>query len=258
MDQPSNSPNSAGLPQALVKLGMLLALGMSVAAFVFGMQAKHIGAGKQNISVKGLAEKPVKADSAEWNIGVRTEGATFAEALAKLRKGRAVLDQFLLKQAFDAADLREATEDVEPNMVEVETANGRTHQVQKGYAASQVITVSSKDLGKVETAHKAALQLAAEGHPVLYAKPKYLVSSLEVIKMSLIGAATENAQKRAEEFAKHGNVKVGSMRSASQGAFYILPVGTELESQDYGGTYDKSTMDKIARVVVTIDYNIEH
>ncbi len=257
MNQPSHSPAAAALPQALVKLGVLLALGMSVAAFVFGMQAKQIGAGKQNISVKGLAEKPVKADSGEWSIGVRTEGATFAEALAKMRKGRAVLDQFLVKQGFDAANVKEAVEDVAPNMVQVETANGRTHQVQKGYVASQEVIVSSKDLGKVELAHKAALQLAAEGHPVVYEKPKYLVSSLEAIKMSLIGAATENAQKRAEEFAKHGNVKVGSMRSASQGAFYILPVGTELESQDYGGTYDKSTMDKTARVVVTIDYNIE-
>ena len=75
--------------------------------------------------------------------------------------------------------------------------------------------------------------------------------------MSLIGAATQNAQKRAEEFAKNGNTKVGAMRSASQGAFYILPVGTEQDSQDYGGTYDKSTMDKVARVVVTIDYNLE-
>lgn len=257
----NQAPNSltpaAGLPQALVKLGVLLALGMSVAAFVFGMQAKNIGAGKQNISVKGLAEKPVKADSAEWSIGVRTEGATFAEALAKMRKGRAVLDQFLAKQGFDAANLKETVEDVGPNMVEVETASGRTRQVQKGYAASQEIIVSAKDLGKVELAHKAALQLAAEGLPVVYAKPKYLVSNLEAIKMSLIGAATENAQKRAEEFAKHGNAKVGAMRSASQGAFYILPVGTELESQDYGGTYDKSTMDKTARVVVTIDYNID-
>lgn len=66
MNQPTNSSSTtAGLPQALVKLGVLLALGMCVAAFVFGMQAKQIGASKQNISVKGLAEKPVKADSAE-------------------------------------------------------------------------------------------------------------------------------------------------------------------------------------------------
>lgn len=257
MTQAQTTLPSPGLPQALVKLGVLLALGMSLAAFVLGMQTKHIGSGKQSISVKGLAEKPVKADNAEWRIGVRTHGASFAEALAKLRKDRLVLDEFLTKQGFDQGNLKEAVEGVEPNMVEEETASGRTHRVQRGFVASQEITVSAKELAKIEAAHKAALQLAADGHPVFYAKPNYLVSNLEDIKMSLIGAATQNAQRRAEEFAKNGNTKVGAMRSASQGAFYILPVGTELESQDYGGTYDKSTMDKIARVVVTIDYNLE-
>jgi hypothetical protein len=69
--------------------------------------------------------------------------------------------------------------------------------------------------------------------------------------------ATRNARTRADEFAKNGGVTVGSMRSASQGAFYILAPGSTAESSEYGGIYDKSTVNKIARVVVTIDYNIE-
>jgi len=95
---------------------------------------------------------------------------------------------------------------------------------------------------------------------VHYEDPAFLVSNLEDIKMSLIGAATQNAQRRADEFAKNGNVTVGAMRSASQGAFYILPAGASVDSSDYGygGTYDKTTIAKTARVVVTIDYNIEH
>lgn len=76
--------------------------------------------------------------------------------------------------------------------------------------------------------------------------------------MSLIGAATQNAKERAEEFAKHGGVTVGPMRAASQGSFYILPAGAETDVYDYGGSYDKSTIDKKARVVVTIEYAIEH
>jgi hypothetical protein len=47
------------------------------------------------------------------------------------------------------------------------------------------------------------------------------------------------------------------MRSASQGAFYILPPNASTDSSEYGGVYDKSTVDKKARVVVTIDYSIE-
>ena len=74
--------------------------------------------------------------------------------------------------------------------------------------------------------------------------------------MSLIGAAMQNSRVWATEFA-NGDVKVGPMRSASQGAFYILPAGANSDVSDWGGTYDKSTVDKIARVVVTVDYRID-
>ena len=48
------------------------------------------------------------------------------------------------------------------------------------------------------------------------------------------------------------------MKSAQQGAFYILPVGGSDDSDSqYGGVYDKSTVAKVARVVVTVVYNIE-
>ena len=74
--------------------------------------------------------------------------------------------------------------------------------------------------------------------------------------MSLIAAATQNARKRAEEFVKQDHLQVGPMRSASQGAFYILAPGGENDNDDYGGTYDKTTVNKIAKVVVTIVYSI--
>jgi hypothetical protein len=243
--------------QARIIAGFLLATGMAAAAFVLGVQVKHIGSGRQSISVKGLAEKPVKADTAEWTIGIRVYGATFAATLARLREERPVLDRFLERQGFNKIDLRESDESVDPNMEQEETASGRTRQVQKGFVASQAVVVTAKDLGKFETTNRAALQFEAEGHPVYYSQPLYLVSNLEEVKMSLIGAATQNARKRAEEFAKNGGVKVGPMRSATQGAFYILPPGADVEANEYGGTYDKSTAEKIARVVVTIEYNID-
>lgn len=246
-----------GIGRALVVLGVLLALGMSVAAFLLGSQTRHIGSGRQSITVKGLAERPVQADRAEWRIGIQVHGQTFAETLARLRKERPVLSNFLAQQGFEAGALKDSAESVSPNMVEEELPNGRYRTIQKGYNGSQEVVVNTRDLDRATVAAKAALQLEADGAPVFYSGPLYLVSDLEAVKMSLIGAATQNAQKRAEEFAKNGNVRVGAMRSASQGAFYILSPDASVEATDYGGIYDKSTIDKIARVVVTIEYNIE-
>jgi hypothetical protein len=245
------------LPRALVIVGVVLALGMSAAAFIFGVQAKHIGASKQSIAVKGLAEKAVTADLAEWSINTEVKGATFAEALKQLRSSVPVTKQFLINQGFAAELIKEESEQVVAHMEEEEGREGRVRYVQKGYRAGQSITVTTKELDKVLAASKALVQFQADGHPVSAQPPMFMVSNLEDIKMSLIGAATQNAQKRAEEFAKHGNTKVGAMRFASQGAFYILPAGASQEINDYGGTYDKSTIDKTARVVVTIEYNID-
>jgi uncharacterized protein len=245
------------ISSALIVLGVLIALGLSAGGFLLGVQVKRIGAGKQSISVKGLAEKSIQADYAEWMTSVRTDGETFAAALNELRDQRPLLDQFLAQQGFDKESMRVGPEDVSPRMVEEKRADNRFVEVQKGFVAKQEIVITSKDLAKVQTASRAILDIEAKAQSIFHSQPLFLVSNLEIIKMSLIGAATLNAQKRAEELARNGSVKVGVMRSASQGAFYILQAGASIESGDYGGAYDKTTIDKLARVVVTIEYNID-
>jgi uncharacterized protein len=242
---------------AMTILGILLAIGMSSAAFILGVQAKKAASGQQSITVKGLAVKDVQADNAEWTVTISVNQPTFSEALNKLRAERPALDAFLVKEGLEKTGWQEGSESVTAHMETIYLPQGGTKTEQQGYDASQAITVTTKDLAKIEAANKNFLALQAEGRPVTASTPLYLVSGLEDIKMSLIAAATENAKKRAEEFVKQDKVKVGVMRSASQGAFYILAPGGNSDTDDYGGTYDKTTIKKQAKVVVTIVYNIE-
>ncbi len=246
-----------GFLNAMTILGLLLAIGMASAAFILGVQAKRAVMGQQSITVKGLAEKPIKADAAEWTINIAVVDETQAGALQAVAKTRQVVNAFLENQGFEKEAWNVDVETISPHYEE-EYMNERYRQVQKGYEAYQNVRVVSTDLVKVEAANKAFLQLRAENQPVVAYPPNYLVSNLEEIKMSLISEATKNARSRATEFVKQDGVSVGVMKSASQGAFYILPVGNNNDSDNhYGGVYDKSTIDKIARVVVTIVYNIE-
>jgi uncharacterized protein len=241
---------------AMAVLGILLALGMSSAAFILGVQAKKAASGQQSITVKGLAVKDVQADNAEWTVTISVNEPTFAEALNKLRAERPALNAFLIKEGLDKSGWQEGSEAVTAHMVTTYLPQGGTKTEQQGYDANQSVIVATKDLVKIEAANKNFLALQAEGHPVTASSPLYLVSNLEDIKMSLIAAATQNARKRAEEFVKQDKVTVGLMRSASQGAFYILAAGGNSETDDYGGVYDKATIKKLAKVVVTIVYNI--
>jgi hypothetical protein len=236
---------------------IVFSIALVVAAAVLGHQVKQVGGGRETISVKGLAEKPVKADRAEWRVQIQVKGDTIAAALDKLRKERPQLDAFLARAGFPKDALTESNESVEPNYEQVEGRNGNMHSVQQGHVARQSVTIDSTDLPKILAASRAIVQYEAEGHPVSYGEPQYLVSNLEEVKMSLIAAAMENSRARAGEFAKSGDVEVGRMRSASQGAFYILAAGGDQDVSDWGGAYDKSTVDKVARVVVTVDYAID-
>lgn len=236
---------------------IIFSIALVISAAILGYQVKQVGGGRETISVKGLAEKPIKADRAEWTVRLQVKGATIAEALGKLRKERPALDQFLAGAGFDAASIAESNEASEPNYEQVEGRNGNMRSVQEGHVARQSITINTADIGKIIAAAKGIVQFEADGHPVSFGEPQFLVSNLEEVKMSLIAAAMQNSRARAGEFAKNGDVKVGRMRSASQGAFYILAAGADQDVSDWGGAYDKSTVDKIARVVVTVDYSID-
>jgi len=251
MDTPG-SLRSSGLFSAVV-----LALGAVAAAAILGGDFRNIGSGRQTISVKGLAEKRVRADRAEWTVTVAVKGATFPDTLGRIRKELPELRKFLEAQGLGGAALQEGSESIAANMEQEEGPAGHFRNVQKGFNGSQGIVVTVDNFDLVTKARKAIVQYKADGHSVEYGDPQYLVSNLEEVKMSLIGAATRDARARAEEFAKNGGVKAGRMRSASQGAFNILAPGTGSDSNEYGGTYDKSTIDKIASVVVTIEYAIE-
>ena len=242
--------------KAMTILGLLLALGMASAAFILGVQAKRAVSGQRSITVKGLAEKPIQADSADWTIQVSVYGRTQATALQSASTTRRVVEAFLTKQDFEKSAWTVDVETIEPHYVELYDPNYR--RVQQGYEAHQNIRVVSSDLAKIKTANKAILQLRADNQPIIAHSPKYLVSNLEDIKMSLIADATKNARRRAIEFVKQDGATVGVMKSAKQGTFSILALGGNGDGDNsYGGVYDKSTIDKTARVVVTIVYNIE-
>jgi len=89
---------------------IVFSIALVIAAAVLGYQVKQVGGGRESISVKGLAEKPIKADRAEWTVSLQVQGATIAEALTKLRKERPALDQFLSTAGFNAEALTESNE----------------------------------------------------------------------------------------------------------------------------------------------------
>lgn len=237
---------------SLLGLGLSIACGLIISSGVIGYTVNRISTNKQSVVVKGLSEKPVKADQAQWTITVRGDGTTLPDAMATLRTNRPEVMAFFREKGFPENAVTAGRETFYP-IFRVDGKGNETREVE-GYVATQSLTLDSTEVERIEQAAGQIVALQEKGLPLDVGNPEYLVSTLEKVKMSLIADATRNAHDRATEFARSGDVQVGTMRSASQGAFYILPARGTRSDDEYGGTYDKTTIDKVARVVVTVEY----
>lgn len=254
---PTTNPALNKNSLAFLLFGFVLATGLVLAAFVLGHQFKNL---KQSgtITVKGLAEAPYKADLAQMRLGVSAWGADYAAALQQGKSDFKALQQFVASKGFPTAEQHATPISVEPYYEDYIDENGQSRSRQNGYKAVQNLSISSKELNKITSMLSLIQNYRINHESVTFDNPQYLLSDLEKIKHDLIGKATEDANKRAAEFAKTGNAEVGVMRSASQGSFNILNANNpESDDSEYGGTYDKDGVDKLVRLVVTIDYAIE-
>ncbi|MDO4430959.1 MAG: SIMPL domain-containing protein [Lonepinella koalarum] len=241
----------------LAIFGFILAIGLMASAFILGHQFKNLRQ-TGSITVKGVAEADYKSAFGTWKISVSGWGKTYAEALKDNQVQLNLAVKFLKEQGF-TADEREITDiDVHEYMEEYEDNKGNMRSRQNGYASSRAIILSTKDLAKLQKGMTQIQHLRAENQYIDFSSPDYYLDDLQTIKRELISKATQDAYVRAEEFAKTSHVKVGILKSASQGAFDIkADRPSDVDSSDYGGEYDTSTIKKKVRLVVTIEYAID-
>ena len=233
-------------------LGAALAFGVIAAS---GEVAGAVRSMRQanTIRVKGVGMAPVSADQAWWTGTVTARAATLPEAFQKLESSTGALQAFVTAGGI-------AEKDVDIDSVRTTAEYGRdaegnvTNQVE-GYTLRQSVTVWSSDVKQVERLAMRATDLIRDGHEVSSGSPRYLVSTIEALKLQLIEQGTANARERAALLVDGSGGRLGALVSASQGAFDIVCAGSA--EFDGNGSYDTSCIDKEARVVVTLEYAVD-
>ena len=233
-------------------LGAALAFGFIAAS---GEVAGAVRSMRQanTIRVKGVGMAPVSADQAWWTGTVTARAATLPEAFQKLESSTGALRAFVTAGGI-------AEKDVDIDSVRTTAEYGRdaegnvTNQVE-GYTLRQSVTVWSSDVKQVERLAMRATDLIRDGHEVSSGSPRYLVSTIEALKLQLIEQGTANARERAALLVDGSGGRLGALVSASQGAFDIVCAGSA--EFDGNGSYDTSCIDKEARVVVTLEYAVD-
>ena len=199
--------------------------------------------------MKGLAEMPVKADLAVWEIKFITTGNALDALQKKMTSQKEQIEKFLLTAGFTPQEIqtgRMITTDVLANPYR------SNENVQNRYILQQTLTVQTSQVDLVEKTLSRTSELIAEGivfDGQEYTIPvSYIFTKLNDIKPKMLEMATRNAKASAEEFAKSSGAEVGHIRRANQGVFSVLPA---VESSNAN---EMSQIDKKVRVVSTIDY----
>lgn len=254
MRHPASFPprQSGATTLGLLLLGLALAAGLVVAAALVGASLERIKLAGDKITVKGYAEEKVVSDAGTWRATVTVRAADLQSGYRQL-EGHTQRVLALL-ESVTGGSTAVATSPINARpLYEIDQNGTQTGRI-AGYELDRNFELSAGDVALIGRVAAQASSLISEGVNINSWPPQYFFNDLNAVKVRLIGAATRDAQQRAEQFASGSGVVVGPLRSASQGVFQITrPNSTE--TADYG-SYDTSTVEKVVKAVVTVEYAV--
>lgn len=231
-----------------------LVVGCLALAAAVGWGLGRVGSGIENrndgvVTVRGTAQRNVKADRAVWKLTITNSGATPADALAGVAAGVEAMSAFFSSNSVpaDAVTLGSVS-----TFANKEYINGNATGVVLSYEASREVTLRLDDVDKVAELSSNLGEVLAAGVQVSTGGPEYYLASLATLRPGLLSDAMVDAQNRAETLIKAVNGTVGSVRGVNSGPFQVTAAdATDVES---GGYYDTASIEKTVVATVTVDF----
>jgi hypothetical protein len=229
---------------AAAVLGLCLAVGLIVGGSYLKSAAIQWKSAERSVTVKGLAEREVRADLALWPLHFTVTGDELSTVQQQVNRQADIIRRFLT----DAGFKPESITTTSPQVTDRYANSYGNQRPPTRYSAETTVLVRTPKIDKVKQAMPRVGELVSLGvvlSPNYEYRTEFLFTDLETIKPEMIAQATADARKAARQFAEDSGSKLGAIRSASQGYFSI---------QDL----DSYTPDiKKVRVVTTIDYTLE-
>lgn len=224
---------------------LVLALGLVLAALVFGVlfyQARDTG---DTVQTVGAAMEQFTADVAKWRLslsrqtGLDGQQAGYAGLAADVRTLRAQLA---------GLGLADTSITVQPPSAHPTYTDGNV----TGYQVQQSLFVVSDDVDAIEALALDPASLQTGGASLQQSTLEYFYSDLDTLKRSLLASATDDARARAREIV---GAEVEHMTEARAGVFQITePYSTEVASY---GMHSTSTRKQEITVTVHATFEVD-
>lgn len=224
---------------------IVLAIGLIVMGLCIQCGLENGLEKKRTVSVKGLAEKEVKANKVTWPLAYQELGNDLQELYSRVNKNNATIVKFLTSNGISSNDITQSA----PVVTDFNANQYAENRSGYRYNVKSCVTVSSSEVDKVRKLILRQSELMAMGIAITTGDYEHNVTyeytDLNKVKPQMIEEATKNAREAAEKFASDSHSKLGKISHASQGQFSI-------EDRDSNTPYIKNI-----RVVSSIEYYLK-
>ncbi len=230
-------------PASAMVLGVLLALGLAALGYQLADGLIRFKAAERAVTVKGLAEREVAADTAIWPIRFNAADDDLENLYSVLEHQGQLVTAFLKDASFPEEEITLSA----PAIIDRRAQGyGNPAAQDLRYAGNVTVTVYTREVERVRQAMRRLTDLGKQGIAIAGqdygVRTEFLYTGLNDIKPAMIEEATRNAREVAAKFAQDSDSRLGKIRTANQGLFTI-------QDRDSNTPHIKKV-----RVVSTIEY----
>jgi uncharacterized protein len=235
----------------------IIALAIIVTAIIFAGAYKSKFNKQVTISVTGLAEKSFTSDLIVWRGDYQRKSMDLKEAYGMIKNDETNVRQYLKSNNIADNEFVFSSISIEKEFDSKFNEQGKQiSSVFTGYKLSQMVTVESKNISRVEVVSREVTKLIESGIEISSLEPSYFYTKLSELKIDLLAKASADAKKRAETIAENSGGALGKILKADMGVFQITAPNSN-EDFSYGGAFNTSSKNKKASITIRINYSIK-
>lgn len=243
----------------------ILSFGLIISAALISNAMNKANKDENRITVKGVAERRIKADKALINIVISDKNENLDELKKSISEKEKLVTDLIKNLKIDSNDYSIGNLRIQPNYIETssnikqQTTAISTPIMQNAkisdYEGVETISIVTKNIDKVEEFFQKLLELKLQSNNIQVNEPEFFITNIERYKKDMVVDASRNAEIRAIEMLKVNNNEIGGLKNISQGQFEILEDTEDVRKINEN---EANQIYKKMRVVVTATYLIKY
>ena len=243
----------------------ILSFGLIISSALISNAMNKANKDENRITVKGVAERRIKADKALINIVISEKSENIDELKSSVSEKEKLVTDLIKNLKINENDYNVGNLRIQPNYIE-NTSNTKQQIAVNStavvpntkisdYDGVETISIVTKNIDKAEEFFEKLSELKLQSDNIQINEPEYFITNIERYKKDMVVDASRNAEVRAIEMLKVNNNEIGGLKNMSQGQFEVLEDTEDVRNINEN---EANQIYKKMRVVVTATYLIKY